>query len=123
MLGARDSDPATGPLSTTAAIVDVACWVAGGLLLPALAGAVWRRPVAFLAVSAAFAAALGVTDVLTYGTLRHHCNDPQPDACDPGPVPASFLLILLPVVVAATAVGRAPGALARRRASRRPFPP
>jgi hypothetical protein len=106
----------------TWAIVDVAFWIAGGLLLPALAGAVWRRPLAFVAVSVAFAAALGLTDALTYDTLRHHCNDPQPDACDPGPVPASFLLILLPVVVAATAAGRAPAALARRRASRRPFP-
>jgi hypothetical protein len=107
-LSAHDGDP-VAPLHGFGSDAAYVLGALAGLVLPAAFGFVWRRSLVFFAVSIAYFLGLLAADALTYDTLRDHCNSPQVDACDPGPFPATFLLILLPFVLAATLAGLAAG--------------
>jgi hypothetical protein len=78
--------------------------IAIALALVAL-GVRWGRWHAVLVVAVLYSAPLLLLDALYFGlglNLAGYCGEPK---CDPGPVPLSFGLILLPVVLGLPALG------------------
>jgi len=93
-----------------------------GLLLVAVAltliaiGFLWGRWRALVVVAALWAIPLLFLDGLYFGLgvdVPGYCGEPE---CDPGPLPASLGLLVLPLALALVAVGvRLGGAWASRR--------
>src|SRR4051794_17162485 len=90
------------------------------VLLPVAVGWLWRSWfLACFAVGSAFFVGLVAADALTYRTVWHHCNFPQTDACDPGPFPATMMLLALPVPIVCTVIGVVARAFSDERRKRR----
>ena len=101
-------------------LVSTGIGIAATLVLPAAVGWTWRSlALACFAVGGAFFLGLVAADALTYRTVWHNCNFPQTDACDPGPFPATMLLLALPVPLVATAIGVVARAFSDNRRERR----
>ena len=101
-------------------LVSEAIGVVAVMLLPVVVGWHWRSWfLACFAVGSAFFVGLVVADALTYRAVWHNCNFPQADACDPGPFPATMMLLALPVPVVCTVVGAVVHAFSDQRRERR----
>jgi hypothetical protein len=120
VIDAVDTDPQRPPIAHEWEIIAIACWLLGLIVLPAVTGAHWRGVRGLIAIALGWILGLVIVDALTYDTLWHRCNDPQPDGCDPGPIPATFLILATPIVLLTAAVGRGASNQIRKRRREQP---